>query len=395
MQAVILAAGKSTRTFPLTLDAPKTLLKILDKTLIEHTLDQLKGFVDEVVIVVGYKKEQIMDYLGEDYKGVKIVYTEQKEQKGTANALLAAKEYIKGKFIMLYGDDLYSRKDIKKLIEYDFALLAKKVDDPSRFGVLVVDKDNDLKEIVEKPDKFVSDLVSIGVFVFDKSIFGIIDSLEKSKRDEYELTDAVTKLASTSKVKVVETTDYWLPIGYWWNYLEANVLMLRSLKKSVIKGVVEDNVTVKGVLILGEDSVIKSGSYIEGPVYIGKNCEIGPHAYLRKDTIVMDGVRTRAEIIDSIVMDGTTAKHPSYIGHSVIGKNCNIAYGTVTADYRHDGKDNQTMINGKKVDSGRRKLGACLGDDVNTGINTLIYPGRKIWSGKSTLPGEIIKKDVK
>lgn len=389
MQAVILAAGKSTRTYPITITTPKPLLKILDKTLIEHSLDQLAGIVEEVIIVVGYKKEQIIDYLGEDYKGIKLKYAEQKQQRGTAHALLAAQEFIDNKFLLLNGDDLYSKLDIEKLLEHDYGMLAKKTDNPSKFGVLLLEQEDYLKKIVEKPKEFVSDLVNIGCFILDKEIFKVIEKLDKSERGEYELTDAVTLL---DKVKVVEA-HYWLPIAYWWNYLEANVFMLNQLKRD-IKGDIEKNVTVKGVLVLGEGSVIKSGTYIEGPVFIGKNCEIGPNAYLRKDTIIMDNVRTRAEIIDAVLMDNVTAKHESYLGHCVIGKNVNIAYGTVTADYRHDGKNNMTIINGKKVDSGRRKLGACIGDNVNTGINTMIYPGRKIWPNKSTLPGDIVKKDV-
>jgi bifunctional UDP-N-acetylglucosamine pyrophosphorylase/glucosamine-1-phosphate N-acetyltransferase len=93
-------------------------------------------------------------------------------------------------------------------------------------------------------------------------------------------------------------------------------------------------------------------------------------------------------------MDKATAKHNSYIGHSVIGENCNIACGTVTADYRHDSKSNTTLVQGKKIDTGRRKLGAFIGDNVRTGIGTLIYPGRKIWPNKSTLPGQVVKEDI-
>jgi bifunctional UDP-N-acetylglucosamine pyrophosphorylase/glucosamine-1-phosphate N-acetyltransferase len=92
-------------------------------------------------------------------------------------------------------------------------------------------------------------------------------------------------------------------------------------------------------------------------------------------------------------MKNSTAKHFSYIGHSVIGEDVNIAAGTVTSDYRHDGKEHTTMINGRKIGTNRRKLGAFIGDNVRTGINTSIYPGRKIWPGMFTLPGEIVKED--
>ncbi len=92
-------------------------------------------------------------------------------------------------------------------------------------------------------------------------------------------------------------------------------------------------------------------------------------------------------------MDNTTSKHTSYAAHSVIGEHVNIGAGTITADYRHDGKNNITIVNGNKIDTGRRKLGAFIGDNVNTGIGTLIYPGRKLWPGTYTSPGEIVKID--
>ena len=93
------------------------------------------------------------------------------------------------------------------------------------------------------------------------------------------------------------------------------------------------------------------------------------------------------------IMANSTSKHVAYLGHSVLGEDVNIGAGTITADYRHDGRNHMTLVNGNKVDSGRRKLGAFLGDDVKTAINTTIYPGRKIWPNLGTLPGEIVTKD--
>jgi len=166
------------------------------------------------------------------------------------------------------------------------------------------------------------------------------------------------------------------------------------LKKYEQKGTIEKNVTIKGEVFIGEGSVIKSGTYIEGPVYIGNDCEIGPLAHIRKDTVILDKCRIgKMELFDILIMENTTGKHTGYAAHSVIGSNVNIGAGTITADYRHDGKNNMTIIKGKKVDSKRRKLGAMIGDDVCTGIGTLIYPGRKLWPNTSTLPGEIVTKD--
>ena len=141
-QAVILAAGESKRTAPLTLTRPKPLIKIANKTILEHNLDQLLGLVDEVILIVGYKKEMITDYLtehfGDSYKGMKIAYVEQKEQLGTAHAVMSAKSRVHRRFLVMNGDDLYSREDMKAMLQNKYAVLGKKVQDPSKYGACVV-----------------------------------------------------------------------------------------------------------------------------------------------------------------------------------------------------------------------------------------------------------------
>ena len=193
-----------------------------------------------------------------------------------------------------------------------------------------------------------------------------------------------------------ETIEDVIELRYPWNLLEANVAALKSLEPSQVDAVIEDGVTLSGDVYVGPGTRIKSGTYIEGPVYIGSDCVIGPGAYIRPDTVIADRVTLghAVEIYDSVVFEDTTGKHRSYIGHSVIGSGVNLGCGFITSDYRHDGATHRTLIDGEVVDSGRRKLGAFLGDSVMTGIQTLVYPGRKIWGGCTTLPGEVVKKDV-
>ncbi len=393
MQAVILCAGSSTRTYPLTVNKPKALLKVMNKTLLEHNLEQLEGLADEAVIVVGFKKKMIKEFIGNSYKKIKIRYAEQKEQLGTGHALLQAKDMINDRFVVLMGDYLYSKKDIESCLRHEHCVLAKEVNDPEKWGILSL-KGNFLGKIDEKPKNTKAKLANTGLYVLDKEIFSILENIKKSERNEIELIGAVNEFAKNQKVNVKKVKDYWLPIGYPWHLLEANAFFLNKIEKTEIKGTVEKNAVIKGNVIIGKDTVIKSGTYIEGPVYIGENCVIGPNAYIRTDTTIGDNCKIRAEVYDAIIMENTTAKHFSYMAHSVIGENVNIAAGVITADYRHDAKSHITLIKGKKVDTGRRKLGAFIGDDVKTGIGTLIYPGRKIWPGKSTLPGEIVKKDI-
>ncbi len=392
IQAVIMAAGKSTRTWPLTLTRPKPLLKVMNKEIIKHNLDALQGLVSEVIIIVGFKKEMIINEIGLKYGKLKIRYVEQKEQLGTGHALKYVEKLVKNKFVVMGGDDIFSKKDIKACLKHKYAVLGRKVEDPSRFGVFVV-IGKEVKKIVEKPKKFISDIANTGLYVFDKSVFKY--KLKKSQRGEYEIVDYINALVKKEKVVCEKVKGHWLSIGYPWDLIEANGVLVSEIKKSDIKGKVEKNVVIKGNLKVGKGTEILSGTYIKGNVVIGKNCNIGPNCYLRGDTSIGKGchIGQAVEIKNSIIMDNAKVPHLSYVGDSVIGENSNLGAGTITANLKHDNKNVRSFVNNKIVDTGRRKFGAIIADNVHAGINTVIYPGRKIWPEVNTAPGEIVKKD--
>lgn len=396
MKTVILAAGESTRTYPLTMTKPKPLLKIAGETIIEHNLNQLKGIADEVFLVIGYKEEMLKKYLGDHYGKMKINYIMENERLGTAHALGMVERKISDRFIVTYGDDLYSKKDIKQCLKHKNCILAKKVEDPGRFGVLVIDGVK-VKKIVEKPKEFVSDLANTGLYVLNENIFGIIKNVKKSERNEFELTDAISELSQKEEVYYEEVKNYWLPISYPWSLLEANEFLFRGLKRKIAKGAkIEKGATLKGAVEIGKGTLVKSGVYIEGPVKIGENCIIGPNCFIRPFTTIGDNshLGQAVEIKNSIIGDNTNVAHLSYVGDSIIGNNCNLGAGTITANLRHDWKNIKCMIKNELKDTGRQKLGVIMGDNCKTGIHTSLYPGVKINAGCMTLPGEIIKRDL-
>lgn len=396
MQAVILAAGKSTRTYPLTLTKPKPLLKIAGTTVLEHNLEQLRGIADEVIIVVGYKSEMLREFLGENYRGIKLRYVVQAETSGNASALRLTKDQVRGRFLLMFGDDLYSRVDIRNLLKYENAILAQRVENPSNFGVLKVEGEN-FVEVVEKPQEFISDLVNIGCFVFSSEIFQVLDDIQLSRRGEYELTDAYNLLARRQEIKVVPVADYWLPTTYPWSLLRANSFLLGRIKTAISKKAkVEKGVTLKGQVVIGDHTVIKSGVYIEGPVVIGKKCVIGPNAYLRSGTTIGDNchVGQAVEIKNSLLGDDTNVAHLSYVGDSILGDRVNFGAGTITANLRHDGKCIKSLVGEKVVDTEMKKLGVIVGDDAKTGVHTSLYPGVKLDPGTTTLPGAVLTRDL-
>ncbi|MFW6220766.1 MAG: bifunctional sugar-1-phosphate nucleotidylyltransferase/acetyltransferase [Nanoarchaeota archaeon] len=393
MKAVILAGGKSTRTYPLTLTRPKPLLKVANKTIMEHNLEQLNGIVDEVLIIVGYKNEMIINYFKNQFKKIKIKYIIQKEQLGTGHALLLAEPFLKDKFLVMCGDDFYSKKDIIKLTKYNNATLVFEKENPKEFGVFIVEN-NKIINFIEKPQDFEIGLCNTSCYILTSKVFDLLKKLKKSPRGEYELTDAVLELIYQNEFKIVKVKDYWIPISYSWDLLNANSHFLKDIKSN-IKGIVDKSVKVDGNLILGKESVILPGVFIEGNVIIGKNCKIGPNTYIRGPTTIGNNCRIGpSEIKASIFFDNCRCDHVSCIGDSILGEKVHIGAHTVVANLRHDGKNHKSLIKNQLIDTKRRKLGVIFGDNTDTGINTSFYPARKMWPNTFTFPSEVVKEDI-
>lgn len=403
MKVVILAAGKSSRLHPLTLNRSKVMLTVANRTILEYNLQQLQQtkLIDEAIVVVGFGSEEIMTRLGNSFGSgsnkIKLAYAFQTEQLGTGHALLQAEKFVSSekKFIVIMGDDLYSISDIKRCLKHDSCILAKKVANVSSFGKVVAEK-GVLKSIIEKPDGNGSGLANTGCYVLPRETFAALKKLKKSGRGEYEITDAIQQLQNVH----VEEAEFWQPVTYPWSLLDANEALLRGKEKSKPEihktAVVEKYATLKGFVAVGKGTLIRNGAYIEGPVVIGEGCTIGPNCFIRPYTAIGNNCRVgnAVEVKNSILMDNATIGHLSYCGDSVIGRNVNWGAGTIAANLRHDNGSVKSMVKGELVDTGRRKLGAIIGDNAKTAIHTSIYPGRKIWPGKATLPGEVVRKDI-
>jgi bifunctional UDP-N-acetylglucosamine pyrophosphorylase/glucosamine-1-phosphate N-acetyltransferase len=396
MKAVIMAAGKSTRTYPLTLTKPKPLLKVMNRTLLEHQLEALRGLVDSVVLVVGYRAEMIRDAFGTEYKGIALEYVLQTEQLGSGHAILQCAKHVDGPFLAMNGDDLYAREDLERLARTEQAALVKRVEDPTPYGIYEVTKEGRAVRIVEKPKEVFSNLANIGAYKFTPEVFDVLSHTAPSERGEIEVTSAIQTLAARGNFFVVEAEGYWLPLGYPWHLLDANEYFLSHFLKSEIHGDVSPAAHLNGPVYVGKGTVIRPGVVIDGPVCIGEECSIGPNCWLRAGTTLGNRCRIgqAVEIKNSIFMDDVTAAHLTYIGDSVVGDRVNFGCGTITANVRHDLGNQVSMVNGAWVDTGRMKLGAIIGDDVHTGIHTSIYPGRKMWPGTTTRPGTVVLKDL-
>ena len=405
MKAIILSAGEGSRMRPLTLTKPKTMLPVAGKPIIQYNIESLRdNGITDILLIVRYKEDMVRDYFGDgsDF-GVNISYKTQKDFLGTANAISYGDDFIEDSLIVLNGDIIVDDEIIGEIIKKyddvnpDTLMVLTEVENPSAFGVVELDGDNVIN-IIEKPklEEAPSNLVNAGIYIFNGDIFEKIGKTELSQRGEYEITDSLIMQIEDGKKVVGYTTDKdWIDVGRPWELIEVNEELIGNLKTD-IKGIVEDGAHIHGEIFLDEGSIIRSGVYIEGNVYIGKNCDVGPNSYIRGNTYFGDNVHigNAVEIKNSIIMENTNVSHLSYVGDSVIGSNCNIAAGTNIANLRFDNRSVKTKIKNQIIDSGRRKLGAIIGDSVKTGINSSFSPGVKVGHNSTIGSGVLLYDDV-
>ena len=216
-KAVVLAAGKGSRLLPLTLAVPKEMIRVGVKPVIEHVIEVLKaGGIKEILVIVGRNKEAIMNYLGSGERlGVEIYYRIQEKPKGSAHATFLGKEFVGGEdFVLVYGDNYFKPYDaIKSALKLHFGsgasvtVLLHPVEDPTRFGVVKIDRDGRVVGIIEKPsieqaEVFKSDgkfLNIAGLLVLKSEIFGAIEKTKKGINNEVWLTDSVEYLRKNGK----------------------------------------------------------------------------------------------------------------------------------------------------------------------------------------------------
>lgn len=215
MKALVLAAGKGIRMMPLTLETPKVLLNVAGKPFLHYVLTNLReaGFKDEdIYVMVCYKKEKIEEFVNETGFNVKLI--DQGEILGTGHAVLKAERWIKENFVVVMGDNLYSASDINRISAVnEFCYIgAFESSHPQDYGVLELDG-NKLVSLDEKPENPKSNLVNTGLYKFTPEIFGVLKTLKKSSRGEYEITDAFNKLALGGKIKVIKIKDYWIDMS--------------------------------------------------------------------------------------------------------------------------------------------------------------------------------------
>lgn len=223
MDGVVLAAGKGTRLRPLTDDKPKGMVEVDEAPLLTHCFDKLIELgADKLVVVVGYMKEKIIDHYGDEYKGVPVTYTHQREQNGLAHALLTVENHVDDDFMLILGDNIFDA-NLEDVVQRqqeqrtDAAFLVEEVpwEEASRYGVCETNKYGEIIDVVEKPDDPPSNLVMTGFYTFTPAIFHACHLVQPSDRGEYELSDAIDLLIKSGRtIDAIGLEGWRVDVGY-------------------------------------------------------------------------------------------------------------------------------------------------------------------------------------
>jgi NDP-sugar pyrophosphorylase family protein len=240
-------------------------------------------------------------------------------------------------------------------------VLVKRVDNPVGYGVVNIDN-GEVRDIVEKPKEAGSNIVNTGIYAFTAEIFNFTDSV-------LDIPDVLNNMiAGGHTINAVETVGTWLDVVYPWDILSLNAAVLRRIEAS-LGGIIETGATIHGQVSVGEDTMIRSGSYISGQVVIGCGCDIGPNVCIMPGTSIGDNVVIApfTEIKNSVVGNDVNIGPGSIINDSVIGKGC-----VIKERFTAGSGPSEVRVNGE---SPLVKVGAMLGEDCRLDSNVVAQPG--------------------
>lgn len=403
MKAVILAAGTGNRVFPLAVNKPKPMFKLLSKPLMEYVIEELAAAeINEAVCVVGHNSEQIIEYFGTQSHGVAMSYVVQEEPKGMADALLTAEKAVNGeKFLVVNGDDVFDPGLVKKMlpvaINSEIVFACQPVEETWKFGILSLDGDR-VTGIVEKPDKGKepSNNAVIGVYMLSPDIF---DYIRRVPPGDSQYEQAVQLMIEEGKdVRAVTYDSFFGSYKLPWDLLRLNEYFLSTLNSYISPTAeISPHAVVTGDHVyIGENVRVLEHATVKGPCYIGDGAIIGNNCLVRDCTSI--GAHTvvgfGTEVKYSVIGDNCWT-HSAYVGDSVIGDNCSLGAGTITANLRFDEQNIFVDVLGKgRMDSGSNKLGAIMADNCKTGSNATLMPGVKIGPHSIVGPGVLLTGDL-
>lgn len=396
MQAVVIAAGSSSRFWPLNY-AHKSEFSILGRPLVYWTI---KGLVEagiKDIIVVVSKNSTLPETLGKwvDHGG-EVSYVTQEKQLGTGNALAQARPLITGPFVVIWPNKVNSFEMVKGMLamkadrKAELVVAGAPTDNPSEYGILELSGDK-VVSIVENPKlgEEPSRVKALGVFLFEREFFEYYDRVPR--HHEADLIEAVNMYMRNKNSGLLMLEKDVPTLKYPWQILDMLDIIVASKRfeaRVAASAQLGRNVILRGDVEVGENAVIGDNTIIEGPAYIGEGCHVGRSNVLRGPLDLEAGVKTGSfcELKRTVVQEGTHF-HSGYVGDSVIGSGCRFGAGFVTANRRIDRKPVKTKLKGNMMDTERETLGVCVGKNTKFGIQAGVMPGVLVGSDSVIHPG--------
>ena len=395
---VVLAGGIGKRFWPLT--GPKPLVDFLGKSLLVHNLEALKsaGIRRVLIVVPATEPEFVLPNIA----GLQSEIVRQTRPLGMADAYLAAAEKLSSQACLVLNatdvvEDSFYKTLRGRLSENQMFIVGKAVSEYTDVGYLRLDG-NKVTGIVEKPGKGKEPSRYVN-FVFDyfpdpAAFTELVKATKSAQDDVYE--KALTKLLQRQPATLMTYSGFWQPLKYPWQILDIlDYFLKQKLAEHRGKNVeIKDNVFIDGPVWLGDNVKILENTKIVGPCYIGANTVIGNNNVIRYSQIGENCVTGFNTDITRSFVGPNSWFHSNYVGDSVLEGNVGLGSGTVLANLRLDEGEIFSLVQGKRLGSGRNKLGAVIGRDTRIGVNTSIMPGVKI-GGKSLVgAGLVIDKDI-
>jgi glucose-1-phosphate thymidylyltransferase len=334
MKALILSGGRATRLRPITYTSAKQLVPVANKPVLFHAIESVVAAgITDIGIVVGHTKDEVKAAVGDGSRWqAKVTYIEQPEPLGLAHAVLISEEFVADDRFVLFLGDNFLKGGIKSFVD-DFAsqqqnalIILTKVPNPSEMGVAVIDGNNRIVRLVEKPKDPPSDLGIVGIYLFDKNVFEAARAIKPSWRNELEITDAIQWLIDRKlDVRAQVITDRWIDTGKKDDMLDVNRVVLAEIERRIDGSVSADSEITGNVVIEAGAEVVDST--IRGPAIIGEHSRVvrsyvGPFTSIYHHVTIED-----SEIENSIVLEHTEISNASgRIDASLIGRYVGIRH---------------------------------------------------------------------
>jgi len=373
MKAVIMAGGEGTRLRPLTSNAPKPMLPLVNAPMMEHIVGLLKkhGF-DDIVVTVAFMANHIRTYFGDgsDF-GVRMVYATEETPLGTAGSVRNAMDELDERFLVISGDVL-TDLDLTAIVDQHEATGALatiglvRVENPLEFGIVITREDGAIERFLEKPSwgQVFSDTINSGIFVLEPEIF---DHIAPDRPVDFSSEVFPALLAEGKPIYGAVGEGYWEDVGTLEAYLRAHKDILDGRVRVDIPGFeIGDGVHV------GEGAEIHPDARVVGPAVIGENCRIEAGVRLGPYTVLGTNVRVRVgtDLERVVVHDNSYLGEGVRLRGTIVGRSCDLR-------------------NGVRADEG-----VVLGDECFIGEHAVLASGVKIYPFKTVETGAVINSSI-